>query len=237
MPREWTPLIERHKKQCANCGLLGQMRLIDRELVPMLAEFRGWPAGAYAHGYLSFLKEQGGGYGGHPICAASERDFRVGYGEVEAYAMDRFKWRDMLALPMDDCPSFIQWVPGLSIRDHKEMLNQAFMAKREDERDAAMSSREDQRDANADWHFRELRRLENERYTQVDAREDARDKAAEDRHHREIRWFGGVIAIATLVAAVIAATATCLSGGNTHATVDAHTAAAALSTPVTPGAR
>jgi hypothetical protein len=189
-------------RRCNNCGLLAQPEQKDLRLVPMLEEFRGRSGNFFA---FKALEEQ---YQRKPICAASAKFF-----PEYAPTLDFPKWNALLALPMPDCPSFVQWVPGLSIRDHKEMLDRAFMVKHEADRDAAMLAREDQRDYQRDWDARERQRLDNERWAHVDKREDARDEDAEKRHRKEIRTFGYLIGGAMLLAAFVGAAATLFAAG------------------------
>ena len=89
-----------------------------------------------------------------------------------------------------DCPSFIQHRQGMSPQEHREMLDRQHVQQREDHRDLMARLREDARDK------------------RVDKREDDRDEAVERRHRKEIRWFGGIVAGATLVASIIGAGAT-----------------------------
>lgn len=139
-------------------------------------------------------------YAKNPVCVAGKRDFATLNVYDNLYQNDfGFRWHMVLRADMSEqCgkDAFIKWVPGLSIKDHKEMLDRQFMVQREDARDTEMRKREDDRDE------------------RVAARDDAQDKLAQERHDeqmkelrgqhwRELIVFGFLIGLATLCAAIL----------------------------------
>ena len=124
---------------------------------------------------------------------------------------------------------FIEWVPGFSARDHREMLDRQRLLAREDDRDAAMLARADRLDAaQREWQEKQEREAERRHQEQTDAAdkrhkgelEAARGRqvaetrtttglheedmpSAAGRHRTELWVFGGVIAVATIAAALI----------------------------------
>ncbi|MEX2247800.1 MAG: hypothetical protein WEC75_14070 [Dehalococcoidia bacterium] len=179
---------------CSNCGLLGQVRKADQQLVPMLAEARCQPPSSSLHDWsVEPLKS----YSRMPVCAASLREF-------PAYAdqLDWFQRSEHLDCPMWSCESFIQWVAGLSIKDHKAMLDRQFMMEREDRRDREMREREDNRDRTAHLIALQTRR-------DMQAREDGRDARLEnlqrELHNREMIVLGLVVTVALTISGIAAA--------------------------------
>ncbi len=176
-------------RRCNNCGLLGQLRLVDRELVPMLEEFRGRD-GSFAD-FVPLKRD----YERMPICAASARTFKPYVKDL-----DIPRWNQLLSEDMSACKTFTQWIPGLSIREHQERLDRQNALEREDRRDAEMRDREDRRDAaQRQWQL-DLVAMQHGLATdlaqQAWKKEDARSG-------RELWVVGGVVT-AFLVAATLA---------------------------------
>ncbi|HYM14675.1 MAG TPA: hypothetical protein VEZ14_03885 [Dehalococcoidia bacterium] len=185
-----TPSPDPNARRCETCGLLAVFRLADREWVPADEQFRRDGTRPSVGTML---------YGIGARCAENKRNFVHPGSPSDEYQAEDWRW--MLREDQTECDSFVRWVRGLSIRGHKAMLDRQWMIDREDRRDKEMRDREDARDA------------------RVDKREGDRDIAVERRHQKEIRWFGGIVAGATVAGAIVTATATlvaasCLSSGN-----------------------
>ena len=79
---------------------------------------------------------------------------------------------------------FIEWVPGFSARDHREMLDRQRLLAREDDRDAAMLARADRLDAaQREWQEKQEREAERRHQEQTDA--------ADKRHKGELEAARG----------------------------------------------
>lgn len=185
------PQTDPSAMRCENCGLLAQFRRDTRDLVPAEELFR-------RRAKVAWGLEHGDYYDGNPVCVAGKRNFQILNAYDNLYHQDGFGWLKVLREDMSEqcAEDFIRWVPGLSIKDHKEMLDRKYMTEREDRRDAEMRTREDERDA------------------RVAARDDAQDRLAQERHDeqmkqlrgqhwRELFVFGLLIGVATLCAAIL----------------------------------
>jgi len=106
---------ERQEKRCSNCGLLGQIQRDSQQLVPMLEAARNRDGTRQPDYSTDPLKR----YSRVPVCAATERYF---HERIETFPWPQYFQE--LSLDQSKCPSFVQWVPGLSIAEHKEMLDQ-----------------------------------------------------------------------------------------------------------------
>jgi len=143
-------------------------------------------------------------YGRSPTCCVGVVDFEFlnPYGHIDEPGWQKILREDRAASCGEN--AFIRWVPGLSIRDHKEMLDRKFMIEREDRRDREMREREDRRDALVTAR----EDVRDERENARDKREDDRDRGVEKRHRTELWVLGWVIAGATVASAIISAGAT-----------------------------
>lgn len=156
---------DRDAKRRENCGLLAVLDPSGLDWIPAREMFRrtGNRASPGAPLFVPAVK-----------CAEGRRYF-TGDGETA----DKYNTQEWVALLREDqsrCESFIRWVPSLSIRDHKEMLDREYMIEREDRRD-----------------------------TEMRAREDRRDDRVEAHHRQDLAVLGGLVILAMVVSAMIAA--------------------------------
>jgi hypothetical protein len=171
-------------RRCENCGLFAQKYYETQEVVPAQEDYRRTAAIPY---------RSGGGFSLAPmysngICAASRRFFAL---EDVHPNEEHVEWLRMFRQDMADCDSFVQWIPGLSIKDHKEMLDREFMLKREDARDVEMRRREDERDER-------MKKREDERDSKL-------ERLQERLHSRELWIIGGLVTGALVVGQIVAA--------------------------------
>lgn len=83
------------------------------------------------------------------------------------------------------CDYCTDWQQGFTPKEHREMLDRKWAQERDDKLRREMNEREDTRDA------------------RVEQRENDRDAVAKNRHRNEILVFGVVIAVATIIGAVL----------------------------------
>jgi hypothetical protein len=184
---------QRREKRCSNCGLLGQVERATQQLVPMLEQARNRDGTRPPDYSTDPLKR----YSRIPVCTATQRYF---HGATETLPWP--KYFQELEADQTRCPSFVQWVPGLSIRDHREMLERLVMIEREDRRDREMRDREDQRDEIARKQAlemtREMRKREDERDTRL-------EQLQRELHNKEMLILGFVVTAALTLSGIAAA--------------------------------
>jgi hypothetical protein len=130
-------------------------------------------------------------YERQPVCAVSKRHFPPWY-----QSLDVPRWNQYLSSDMSRCDSFTQFVSGLSIKDHKEMLDrQRWLDWQKEMRQMEL----DQRDRDQAW---QQYMASDERTWRRDERE-SQNKWQRDQlrtHRIEI----GVLFFGIIVAAIVA---------------------------------
>ncbi len=169
---------------CSECGFMAVRRFGDRVVVEADLAIRDRyfnPPDRTSGNRYSF-------YDPHPVCWKALCDFTVVRDDTEVL--------NQIKMDRGNCPGFERWIPGRTPAETQGMLDRQAMIRSEDARDAAMRVREDQRDE-------AMRAREDKRDADVAGREARRDIVANRRHRTELYVFGGLIAAATLLAAVI----------------------------------
>jgi hypothetical protein len=185
--------------KCADCGFLALLRVESGELVAADPDFR-------LNGNIVQTNEEWSKYifAPYPICAAptthllrligkcvaNEREPR--YSEIKK---DR------------ECSTFTEWVPGFSVKDHKEMIFTERMQAMEKERLEADRQERRERETRQDKR-EELDRQWREKQAEKDQEWRTTESTLATKRHRHEMWvlgFGAILVagLTTLLAAFI----------------------------------
>lgn len=209
---------------CSECGLLYAITGNGQPVPGIYHNLRERPIGSPG--------------GWEPRCGANAVDLAGPYRAVAKgnHSPEADIWRTawesvVLDTKRPECESsavFVKWVPGLGLAKHQEILD----------RQRLLEWQSEQRKEQRDWEqarFDEIKRREDDRDAQMRTREDTRDEAARGRHRDSMWILGGLIAIATVSAAVIAVIGQAAFGGDQNGPVANTTSlVAGTATPLPP---
>jgi hypothetical protein len=165
--------------KCADCGLLALRSLDTFGLRETSLEYRRGLSHPIAEPHSRFV----------PLCTALQWESPSPDGDYQAA-------HELLDEERRCDDFFIEWVPGFAPKEHREMLDRQWMLARDDRLTEETRKREDARDA-------AQRQWQKEQEAAADRRHDEQESGEQGRHRQELLVFGGVIAIATIVAALI----------------------------------
>jgi hypothetical protein len=159
--------------RCADCGFLSLRHLETRELREAEGDYRNTGVIPRNITLPKHLYEE------RPLC----------FQQLVTFDPEQCKSpEDRLAAIQQergDCRGFTEWKQGFMPKEHREMLDRQWMIEREDRRDKEMREREDLRDKEtANRHKEQMKDLRGQ-------------------HWRELIVFGGLIGLATVVAAIL----------------------------------